>query len=237
MCVIIGTIEREKISQEVLRKAWQTNSDGAGIAWRKNGKVYVIKGLMKQRELLEVYQDVDTFPHIVHFRLGTSGGNLPELTHPFPCGKMKSKNPFIYESDSVLFHNGVVSGWETLLFTLAGLMSKREYSQFLLSPINDTKVVAKYVEKTTPEILHHVTGKWCYFSSNQTLLYGQSWIKDEKFFYSNKAFETAGYGYFSRNTFTNNGLWRPGREWRNQEQKLIPDKHSILKELQDREGD
>ena len=189
MCVIIGTKGKKKINEKVLRDAWESNSDGAGLAWQENKKVYVIKGIMKLKELIEIYEEVDTFPHVVHFRLGTGGGTCPELTHPFPCSPKKVKNEFIFEADSVVFHNGIISGWETLLFALSGVMEKKEYQEFVKQPLNDTKVVAKYIEKTCPEILNYLGGKWCYMTGKETTLFGEGWIQEEEFFYSNKSFE------------------------------------------------
>ena len=192
MCVIIGTIGKEKVSEKEIRQAWEGNSDGAGMAWRQgDGKIRVEKGFMKLKEFERAYEQINVFPHVLHFRIGTSGDKCPELTHPFPCDG-HTKNSLEFTADEVLFHNGIVSNWKDLLFNLAPALKKGELKKMLNEPLNDTRVIAYYVERIGKEILGLASGKWLHFDKDNLTMYGQGWDKENKFFYSNTSFRHSG---------------------------------------------
>lgn len=117
MCLIVWCKGRRMTMGEVNR-AWNINPDGAGVAWAADGKVCFIRGIMKKKRLKKLLSRLSP-PYVVHFRFATSGGVVPELTHPFPIGM----NDVALEgtAKAVLFHNGVWSEWLDVLTSLQSL--------------------------------------------------------------------------------------------------------------------
>lgn len=89
MCVICVKSKGVKFpDNDTLTAMWNTNPDGAGFMFPENGKVRIIKGLMKYSDFIKKLNETrekygDDIPYILHFRIGTSGGNIPQNTHPF----------------------------------------------------------------------------------------------------------------------------------------------------------
>jgi hypothetical protein len=113
MCIITVCNSR-KLTMEEFTKCWDSNSDGVGIAWGINGTVYIKKGLMHMKRAWEYYDTyVDNIPHVVHFRLASSGTICKELTHPYI---ISPDSPSVLDEVKttfpVLFHNGTFLDWK-----------------------------------------------------------------------------------------------------------------------------
>ena len=115
MCVIAFSPKGVDIpTQKQIRDMWSHNPDGAGYAYvSKKGKVVYRKGFMTVESLLKELEAPERFKNTnfaVHFRIGTSGKNDGATCHPFPLstefGELRKTEG---ETDSVLFHNGVLS--------------------------------------------------------------------------------------------------------------------------------
>ncbi len=197
MCLIISTRTDKKIDKETITDAWFANSEGAGFAYRRKNKIKVEKGFMELEHLLEAYARVNSFPHVMHFRIETSGGVQPLLTHPFPCDGSENTTRFL--AHSVLFQNGICSDYEMVLFSIASMLGKEKFNEILSNPMSDTLVISKAVEVLGPNILKLLNSKWLYFTKDQMLLYGD-WDKDDDFYYSNKFF---GYSANTHWTYAN----------------------------------
>lgn len=116
MCIIaIKPVGIKLPSDKTIENMWYNNPDGAGFMFSKNGQVEVRKGFMKLKSLKKAVEqlkkeiNVVTTPVIFHFRIGTSGGNTPENTHPFPVSehlpllqKIQCRAPL------AVAHNGVI---------------------------------------------------------------------------------------------------------------------------------
>ncbi len=111
MCVI-AVCGNRKMTEEEIENCFKCNSDGVGIGWSENGMSRYSKGFMSLDSFLSHYEEIDTIPHIVHFRNSTSGGVKQELTHPFVISKDSALSLEYEGKESVLFHNGVISRWE-----------------------------------------------------------------------------------------------------------------------------
>jgi predicted glutamine amidotransferase len=191
MCVIVISEKGKKINRKIFNKMWEVNSDGVGIAYydNKNKIIKVKKGLMKEEEAFEIYQEIPQVFHIIHFRLSTSGNKIPELTHPFRIDKMDILE-LEYEAEGVIFHNGVVNFYNTLLFTILNKLSEEEIKKILEFPsVNDTYVVSQLVRIYGHKILKLFdTSKWAVFSIEkgepQIYLYG-NWKNWKDFKISN----------------------------------------------------
>ena len=104
-------------SEEMVKKAYETNDAGAGIAYRENGTVVWKKGL----DLAGITELVASapFPFISHFRIPTSGGKRNTLCHPFP---IDVEAPLDLEGSTkgfVLFHNGHWTRWKEIMERIA----------------------------------------------------------------------------------------------------------------------
>jgi len=91
---------------------------------------------MTVEALLEAYQGIP-LPHVVHWRTATSGGILPEMTHPY---KMTEDSELFTQGDldvSVLFHNGIISDWQA---SLLNLVTSGQIKRMPKGPMNDTRM-------------------------------------------------------------------------------------------------
>lgn len=91
MCII--AISKKNIpmpSLNTVRNMWYSNPDGAGIMYTKDGVVNIHKGFMHLGDLEDrldlLNKEIDTTKEavVLHFRIGTAGGNTAANTHPFP---------------------------------------------------------------------------------------------------------------------------------------------------------
>lgn len=111
MCLIIASTG-PKPTEATLRDAARRNSDGNGFAWLHKGQVQWRKGITTDEIVKMVAQAKG--PFVAHFRIGTHGPKVPELTHPFPITAM-SLPSLSGRATRVLFQNGTYSSWESEL--------------------------------------------------------------------------------------------------------------------------
>lgn len=125
MCVIINKKSGQKmIKEETLRKAFNHNSDGAGIAWTlgtpNNPKPITLKkGFMTFDALWDYItkmkrrygEDLLDLSMIIHCRITTHGGTSQYNTHPFPISNdMDDLNALSLKGlKTAVAHNGIVS--------------------------------------------------------------------------------------------------------------------------------
>ncbi len=193
MCIIAVSPLGEKFSQEVFVNMWESNSDGFGMAWRAAPSgVYVKKGLMDFEAAWAAYNAMpEGVPHVLHFRLATHGGVIPELTHPFLVSK--SSDLFLegVAHDPVLFHNGVWSAYTRAM-------------PFPKGPLSDTRALAVYLARlrgggSLEEMLRK--GKEAMLEAGRVVifppegdtlyLYGY-WVKEGSFYFSNHSYKSYG---------------------------------------------
>ena len=106
MCVIASIPAGRSLSEEELREMWQTNPDGAGIAWISGNKVATYKSmklkpfLRKFKQVVEHHGQSDI---LVHMRIATHGEVCLDNNHPFVI-KQDGKEV----TDVVFAHNGIL---------------------------------------------------------------------------------------------------------------------------------
>ena len=100
MCIAIVKTKNGKLTEEQLRNCFKNNKDGAGIAYTKDGKLYVFKGMFKVEDFLNVYnhclEEADG-TMLIHCRISTSGNIDKDNCHPF-----------VVHDNCVMIHNGVL---------------------------------------------------------------------------------------------------------------------------------
>lgn len=117
MCVIVAKPTGIDIpSEDILRKCFQKNSDGAGYMFSENGKVHIKKGFMTFSDFYgNVMYDYERLngkerAFVLHFRIGTQGSNSRELTHPYPVSKNLDELKLTETYTNMgMAHNGIIS--------------------------------------------------------------------------------------------------------------------------------
>lgn len=214
MCVIAFSPKGTDIpSVQQIKQMWQHNPDGAGYAYvNKKGKVVYKKGFMSLSELLSELQAPERFKNTnfaLHFRIGTSGKNDQATCHPFPIsnnfGDLRKTEG---ESDSVLFHNGILSkggvsdplASDTQDFVIAMYPLFRKYNSskardfFIEELIEGSRLLVLYKNNA-----FKMFGKWekdgDIWVSNLNYKYSYSWYGSGYYGYSEYGFDDDDYYY------------------------------------------
>jgi hypothetical protein len=141
MCVIM-MIDEKRPSEDMVRRAWNWNCDGGGLAWIKDGHVHWKKGLMGDAGLEEMQKLIASLPmpFVAHFRIASESGGIvtPELTHPFPITRGVELHLEGKTKGYVLFHNGNWGGW-IYDAKAAAIASNCKLPK---GPLNDTRIIA-----------------------------------------------------------------------------------------------
>jgi len=175
MCVII-LCEREFPSVDTLKSAEAMNGHGGGIAWvDKTGKVMYRKALGAD-EIQHIIETEAQLPAIVHFRIASIGHVSDELCHPFPITD-DSEVSLSGECDSVLFHNGTWSEWDTHL--LSAITSGKLPMPKDTKHMSDSRCMALLANTYGKNILNLIAGKSdkiAVLSINGIEKFGEGWV-------------------------------------------------------------
>lgn len=101
MCIAAVVPAGLKITEDQLTSCRNRNPDGAGMAYVKDGKVHIKKGLFKIEDIVSTYNMLaDSYgkdnPMLVHFRIATQGVVGEKNCHPFPI------------KGGAVIHNGIL---------------------------------------------------------------------------------------------------------------------------------
>lgn len=99
MCIAIAIFSGKPLERGVARNCWANNSDGAGFCFTTGERVVIKKGYMKFDDFWEAYEsyDLTDCPHLIHFRIQTSGKTDRMNTHPWRVTKRMA-----------MIHNGIL---------------------------------------------------------------------------------------------------------------------------------
>ena len=194
MCIIALCSDRALTDNE-LENCFDSNSDGAGLAWYTGSKLNFSKGFMEHEEFIKLYKrHSKSLPHVAHFRVSTSGGVKEELCHPFECSVTASLKLRGTASAPLLFHNGVYSNWEKFLFVtiMPALIEKG-----LPLPDgrwNDTRAIALGISLLGENFLRLMSGKFVLMDSKvKRILHFGDFDEEDGILFSNR-----GYKRYSR---------------------------------------
>ena len=113
MCVI-AVCKNRKLTPTELIYCWINNPDGGGVAWGNGEDTQAYrKGIMDFDQFEAWYKVFTILPHIVHFRIASSGAIVPHLTHPFICQENSPLHLEWVGKESLLFHNGCYISYRT----------------------------------------------------------------------------------------------------------------------------
>jgi hypothetical protein len=186
MCVIVAKPKGvEPPSLEVLSQCFASNSDGAGFMWSEGDKVHLRKGFMDISSFLRAWSSQefgadDTV--IVHFRIGTSGGVRPEMTHPFPISDDEEVlKKLEWSGEIAMAHNGVLGkGSESLSDT-------GHFVKDIVSPLGQSI----FIEGLVPLLEEAASGdRMVFLNGFGHLRYVGKWHKEDEVWFSNKRWKS-----------------------------------------------
>lgn len=134
-------------------------------------------------------------PHVVHFRMGTSGAMSPQLTHPFIATK-ESELPLKHSgNDSLLFHNGVVTRWRELCY---------RHNIEIDDNMSDTRALAMMVGIYGPSVINKfgAGGRFILLENGVARLFGK-FIYDTGVYFSNDYYKWSRDDYWYNYKYTN----------------------------------
>lgn len=100
MCIAIVKPQGTEISDEYLKNCFENNNDGAGIAYAKDGKLYIIKGIFDKNTFIKAVRKAEKIAQgdmLIHCRISTSGKIDKSNCHPH-----------IVNNSVVMIHNGIL---------------------------------------------------------------------------------------------------------------------------------
>lgn len=194
MCTLAFCHTR-KMSYEEFSNCDNSNGDGIGFGFSKDGKQLLIKGFMYLDEAWDFYQTVpEGKGHVIHFRFGTSGDNIPELTHPFICSDTSPVKDLTKLTEKpLLFHNGVNIGWEDEAKTEnVPLHSRMSDTRFM------AMMIGKYGLENYKEFVSTDHGKFIILNKGKAKMIGD-FIFDKGIYYSNNHYKyDFGFGKYRK---------------------------------------
>lgn len=197
MCVIMF-INKVRPTDLMVEKAFDANDDGAGIAWReegKSGREVVWKKDLNREQVMDLCKTVPT-PYTVHFRVASIGGVRPELTHPFPVTHKVEQTLSGRTKGYVLFHNGHWTGWAETSREAA----IRSNTKIPVGRWSDSRAMAwlcSIYGNGFMEFLPEQRG--VVFGPNDSEIFtGPGWVKVNEVWCSNDWFMSRGRGHVTR---------------------------------------
>ncbi len=219
MCVIVISKTGKKLPEEILKKCWDKNDDGAGIAVINDDKsTFVSKGYKTYEDFLKGYNSIPSNRHVIHFRLVSKGDDNNAMTHPFVleanlykaynvknsynlCFAGDKQNNELIEfntNEYALFHNGTVSAFGD------EDNSDTFYLAYMLSHIEDAGKFA---------VLQNLSdvNKFCMVGKGNILYWGE-FIKEETagedfLFSNNKWKDIYTPSLYNINVYNNGNYW------------------------------
>lgn len=185
MCVI-AVAQDKALTEEHVKRMFGANRDGAGIAWRENGKLQWRKGL-DEDQMKDLCLTVP-IPYVAHFRIASCGGIKPELTHPFPIGKDASLALKGATTGAVLFHNGHNHKWKDYLLQMA-----LNGMKLPTGPWSDSRLMAWVAAHAGNHVLPFFEEKLVVFSMNDMEILGTGWSLVDDLYVSNRTWESNAY--------------------------------------------
>lgn len=194
MCIIcIKKPGYDMPSETTLENMWYANPDGAGIMYT-NGtdKVTIKKGFMSYNEFIAGVEamkkaiDVRNEAVVLHFRIGTSGGNVAGNTHPFPISeKVSDLKKLSLKTNLGIAHNGIIS----ITPSQKDISDTMEYIKSRLMPIYRAKKHFFKYDDIMALIKKEIASKMVFLSPNKSIYTVGDFITDDNgLIYSNSSY-------------------------------------------------
>lgn len=199
MCIIAIKPAGTKLPEEkIIERMWNNNDDGAGMMYPSAGKVQIDKGYMTydafKGALEKLSKSIDTTatPIILHFRIGTSGGNTPENTHPFPiCESLGALKKLRIKTTLGVAHNGMID----IIPRKKEMSDTMEYIISQLAPLQALKRDF-YKDNNGQKLVYNATGSKLAFLDGQGHIETVGkFLEDDGILYSNDSYKYARFNY------------------------------------------
>lgn len=215
MCILIVKPKDKLVpSKEILEECFDRNPDGAGFCYNKNGMIVIRKGFMNFEEFYKATEKIPTeSTALIHCRIGTSGGNIPELTHPYPLTnniKDLKKTTMLIKSSGdkpvyAVGHNGIFYEYNSRVTDINDTCA---FIANILHPLNCA--TNDILDENLVAIINKLVGtsKIAILDNNGNVrMFGDGWIEDDGIYYSNGTYKkityTYNYGRYDRYDFLN----------------------------------
>ena len=129
MCGIVGYIGKDKCMPKIIKgleSLEYRGYDSAGIAYKLNNKVVIVKEEGRIEKLKSLIKDNDSYIGIGHTRWATHGKPCKVNSHPHKVGKI------------TLVHNGIIENYEDL---------KKDLKDYKFESETDSEVIAALIDK------------------------------------------------------------------------------------------
>lgn len=221
MCIIVAKKKEVDLpSIDTLKTCFDHNSDGAGLMYVDNGKVVIDKGYMTFDEFKKHYEKLcrkyDNFKNkslVLHFRIGTSGTNTKENTHPYCISEnYKDLHNIKVVTNLGMVHNGIITEY-TPKDNVNNTNDTQEFIMKYIAPLyKNYKDFYKneYIMKGLEDITN---SKLTFLDSNDDLYFVGDFIEDNGIMYSNSTYKryyyTELYKNYNRVWDTETGTYLP----------------------------
>lgn len=200
MCIIVCKDKGQDMPKEdILRRCFIRNDDGAGFAYNLNNKVYIKKGFMtfedlkKALDTLAEQVSIKDIGLVIHFRIGTAGTNGAGNTHPYPLtNKWWNYKTTDMTTGVAVFHNGIINGYSP---------DKKNKHDFNDTQLYIMKRLAKlpqyfYKKQKWLDTIGKETASRLAFIDADGNIYkaGSGWVEDDGIYYSNTTYMSYTYG-------------------------------------------
>lgn len=187
MCVIMAVMQ-DRPTPEMIKKGWERNKDGGGLAWRETddaGKVWVRweKGL----NLEDMEEAIKTLPipFIAHFRTASVGGVRADLCHPFEVSLETSNAIEGKTENAMFFHNGDWGSWREVMLNAC----LRKGHPIPVGKWSDSRAMAWLMAMYGPNFIDIIDGKGISFGPTDIEFFtGNGWKEINKVWCSNDHF-------------------------------------------------
>lgn len=197
MCIAICKPEDVELpSKETLETCFRNNPDGAGFAYAKDGVVTIKKGYMNFNDFwcalseTNKEQKLKECGMLIHFRIGTGGGNIPGLTHPFPIvddeGALRKIE---YRSPYAVIHNGIITLTSSCVYKETQMSDTAIFIRDYLCKIAQNR--QWFRRKCNIELIEKLIGsKMAIINAYGEIIKTSGFIEDNGIFYSNTTYKT-----------------------------------------------
>ena len=193
MCIIAAKPAGiEMPDAETIRAMWGNNHDGAGLMYADKGKVRIEKGFMTfqafEAALTKLSQrlDLTATPMVLHFRIRTHGGTVPECTHPFPItDSVGALKKLATSADVGVAHNGIIHS----VVPRKGLSDTMEYIASQLAPLK--RAVPTFYKNKHLQLLikNAIESKMVFLTKEGSIYTIGDFLEDGGVLYSNGSYK------------------------------------------------
>lgn len=209
MCIIASSeIGMNLPTAETIKTMWHRNSDGAGFMYNKDGKVVIKKGFMTLESFNQAIEnlkneiDVVNTAVVMHFRIGTHGGNTPENTHPFPITDTEILLKKISQNcDIGMAHNGIIN-------TVKPRNNISDTMEYVLEFLASFKQIDRkfYKKELWQKIIENTINgsRMCFLNGEGEIEYIGNWETDEDGIkYSNSTYQSYSSKWYGKYSYSN----------------------------------